>query len=285
MAFGRTTIYWETTLFDNDIGSIRVSSSNDGELGSYANIATIDSGSPTYIGSYIGSATADKITTWYRIEVIDSGIGSSWSGSSDPIRPVEGRLASVNHIKRIARLSAGTDISDFEIIDYIDDAENEVFENYGDPIRRTFVYLDSSIGSTVYDFTGNRVPVYSIREVRADGLEIPLNVGSWELGGNQGYIKLDSTFILDYNSKRLSIDWIPKVLHTLVAYKAALNLIDSSQIIDGEEVRNPLAMKLERRIGSLADSIRPKEVFRSTNWINWDERDSKYIYQWEFYDI
>ena len=285
MAFGRVTVYWDITQFDTDIGSVRVSSSNDGELGSYANVATLDSGSPIYIGSYIGSDTTDKITTWYRIEVMDSGTGSSWSGSSDPMRPIEGRLTDIRSVKRVARLGEDTDITDYEVVRYIDDAESDILENYGDALRRTYVLLDSGIGSTVYDFTGNRVPVYSIREVRVDGLEVPLNLGSWELAPNQGFIKLNSQFITDFNSKKLSIDWIPKAFNTLANYKAALNLIDSTQILDGEEVINPLATKLEIKMGSMEASIRPKELFRSSDWQNWDERDEKFIYQWEHYDV
>ncbi len=287
MAFGRITIYWDIREFDSDIGSVLINRTNDedGEMGSYSTIVTLDSGSPNYIGSYIGSSDLDKITSWYKIQVLDSGTGSSWSGSSDPIKPIENRLTDVKAVKDIARLNSNADIADYEILRFIDDTESEVYENYGNPVKKTYFQLDSSFGSVIYDFTGNNVPVHTVQEVRIDGRAVPLSEGSWSLGLSQGLIKFDSDLVIGSNSMNVSVDWIPKAFHTLATYMTALDLIDSSSIIDGEEVRNPLAVKLGRRIGSVSDSIRPKEVFRSSAYERWDERDGKFVYQRQFYDI
>ena len=120
--------------------------------------------------------------------------------------------------------------------------------------------------------------------MRVDGQVISQSSGSWELGLSQGYIKFDSTFISTNDGLKVSIDWIPKAFHTMATYRTALDLIDSSQIIDGEEVRNPLAARLDRRLGSIADSIRPKGVIASTAYEHWTESDEDWIYQWEHFD-
>ena len=284
MAFNRVTVYWDTRDFDSDIGSVLVSRSNDGELGSYANISTLPSGSPTFIGSYIGSSTEDKITSWYRIQVLDSGAGSSFSGSSDPIRPLEGKLTSISEVKDIARLSLSADITDYEIIRYIQETDDIIFENYGDPTRRSYFFFDSSIGSTVYDFTGDRVAVHNIRELRVDGEPVPQSSGSWVPGYNQGFIQFDSTFIANNDGLKVSIDWIPKAFNTLATYQAALDLVDSGQIIDGEEVRNPLALRLKQRVGSIENAIMPKHAFGSDKFKHWDENDESFVHQWEHFD-
>ena len=280
MTFGRVTIYWDTNDFGGAIGSLVISRSNNGELGDYSNVTSLNSDEAN-IGSWVGSSSDDKFTSWYILQTVSS---SGSSGSSEAIRPIEALLTNVDKVKNVARIGANSDINDTEIIKFIEDSDAELFEKYGNPVRRTAFLLDSGIGSTVYDFTGNRDPVHSIQEIRVDGEPVSMTTGSFTIGYNNGFIKINLDFLNLNDGNKVSIDWIPKSFHVLSTYKSAMELIDSTIIIDGEDTINPLSRKLQMRLGSLEDAIRPKGAFRSSEYATYDERDEEMIYQWDFYD-
>lgn len=280
MALTRATIYWDTADFNQSAGSIRVSRSDTDELGSFYTILTGDS-TQASLGSFVGSEVgSDNFAARYIIEFNEGG---DWTGSSEPLVPIEYLLTDLRSVKKRARIGDSTDISDFEIYTAILDCTNEILSEYSNPIKRTYVIFESSTGSTTYDFTGTRKPVHRINELRVDSEAIPYHLGSWTPDYNRGLVKFPSGFISSNDGLNVELDWVPKQYSNLCRDMAAMRIIDGTIILDGEEVRNPLMTQLKASMESIKSDLMPRGLFRSTPYGNYDPLNAEFIYQRDWY--
>ncbi|KKK41197.1 hypothetical protein LCGC14_2813760, partial [marine sediment metagenome] len=148
---------------DSDVGSVliyRATTNVLDEAGTRTLLTTTAAkdGSGNWILSYTDTGgTADYV---YRIQFWD-GTGSS--ELSDPITSDYAELlASFEEVRRAGKINANADLGSDEIYDAIMDASNLIYADYGDPIKKTVVYIDSS-GSPRYDITGDSRPIYQVR--------------------------------------------------------------------------------------------------------------------------
>ena len=177
-----------------DVGSVLIYRAEDNisdSVGSRTILTTLDNDIITYTDSASGSQY-----NVYRIQFWN-GVGSS--PMSNPVSPRTSEiLAQIGEVKTLARISSNADVGSNEIYMSIKDASNWVFREYGDPIKKTAIVIDSddSDESYCYDFTGDMGPVYQIRRMTVDSPEEELVSGSsWIVDFNQGLVKFDSTFI------------------------------------------------------------------------------------------
>jgi len=246
---------------DSDVGSIliyRATSNVADEAGSRTNIDTIGAKdvNGNWVLSYTDSGgTADYV---YRIQFWD-GVGSS--ELSDPISvDYSELLATFEEVRRVAKISANADLGSDEIYDAIKDASDIIYAEYGDPIKKTVVYVDSS-GSPKYDITGDSSPIYQVRRVTlGTSTEELVPLGSYTINKRDGIINFTSGIYDDKRGEYVWVEWVPQVYNTLCKNLAALQLIEAAKIVDGNTIETPDAKRLNRVIGICEESLRPKYI-------------------------
>lgn len=249
---------------DSTVGSVLVYRATDNiadALGSGTILAT--AAAKTGTGSWVLSYT-DTTGTDYSVYRIQFWNGTGSSDLSGPIsKGIAELLANFGEVKRAAKLSANSDIGSDEVYDSIKDASNWVYQEYGDPIKKTAIFLqsDSEDESYVFDFTGNMGPVYQIRRLTVDNGEYLVSGSSITLNPRDGTVKVASAFLTAHNGQWMRVEWVPQIVNDLVKYKAAMDLIETGMIIDGGEVTNPRFTKLERNFNEARETLRPKAIY------------------------
>lgn len=273
---GQPTLNWVPP--SNDVDATLVYRANDNisdAVGSRTILITLNSDVYTYTDSAAGS----KYNV-YRIQFWD-GTGSS--ALSDPVTAYTSDiLAQIEEVKTVARINANSDIGSGEIYGAIKDATNWIFREYGDPIKKTAIYLDSddTNESYTYDFTGNMGPVYQVRCVTVDDpVEVMVSGSSWTVGFRDGLIKFDNTLTSTYKGNYARVEWVPQIFNDLVKTKAALDLIETGMVVDGADIINTRVTKLTRQLEELRNAIKPKGVWAArqvmqNQWIDADSTDS-----------
>lgn len=259
-------------LPSSDVGSTLVYRAED--------ILNDNVGSRTLIGStarttitYTDSTSGSRYNI-YRLQFTND-TGSS--PLSDPISPqCSELLADIDEVKRIARISANSDLGSDEIYDAIKDATNWVYREYGDPIKKTAIYLDNddSDESYTYSFVGDKNPVYQIRNVTAyDSVEEESVSGSsWIACYRDGLIAFTNSFVTTWSNETVKIEWVPQIFNDLVKTKAALDLIETGMVVDGADVINSRVTKLTRQLEEIRNCIKPKGI-----WAPRHVMDSQFI--------
>jgi len=229
-----------------------------------------------WVVSYTDSSTTDN-SKHYVIQFY----GPTGSGpQSDPISPEKWTyLCTFDEVKRTARLSSNSDVGSDEVLDAIEDANAYIFSEYGAPIKKTYFYVES--GSYTYDFTGNDRPVYRVDDVNiGTGTDVNISTGSYTVNLRQGFITFSPTSTIDNSAgTEVEVKWVPKLYNTLAKNLAALDLIEATKIVDGEEITSPEARKIQARIDRCKEILRPKGAYGSTMFENYDERRGEYVPQ------
>jgi hypothetical protein len=273
-------IQWAEPPNSSTIGSILIyrAVDNVSDMNGIRNIiATIGAHNTNnaFVTSYTDVTGATDY--YYRIQYYD-GVGSS--ELSDPVSAEFSEiLASLDDVRRAMRLSANSDLGSEELYQALRDATDEIFEWYGDPIKKTTTMIRSTStntypGSLYYTFTGNRIPVYQVREITV-GTGTPeylVSGSAYTVDYNNGLLKFTPTFISENDGAQLQIEWVPKIFNTLCKFMAALQLVESTRIADGNVVESPEIRRLQKKVDDLKEILRPKGVFGSTQFIGLDER-------------
>jgi len=180
-------------------------------------------------------------------------------------------LATVEEVKRIAMISPNNgDITDGEIASFIEDAQDLVRTLYGDPVEKTWSLIQyGNTGSTVYDFTGDKRPVYRIDRIEVGG---SLLIGSVTENLEIGEVEVSSDILSLHDGERIEWEWVPQLYNNLVAYKAALYVLESGLIISGEDTRNARVSHIKSRIEEFEKALAPDTVYGSSGYSNWDPR-------------
>lgn len=190
---------------------------------------------------------------------------------------VGSRLCTIDEVRTVARLTENSDIVDGDIASSIEDATYFIRSEYGDPNKKSYFYFQSNSGSESYDFTGNNEPVHSIDSLDVDGAVMP--TGSYTGSLDTGFVGFDLSFIADWDGHKVDVVWVPRVTNLLAKHMAALDLIDSSMIINGKDIQNPLSSKLKMKVDMYKEELRPKGVYSAKEFVGYDERKGKFIQQ------
>lgn len=264
------TINWVEPS-SSDVGSVliyRADSYKLDQLGSRTIITTTAAkdGTGSWVTSYTdASGDEDNI---YRIQFWD-GVGST--PISDPLgQQYSETLATYEDVVRLARLSNHSELGSAEVYDAINDATDEVWFQYGDPIKKTAVNIDSETGVTgqAYDFTGDQGPVYQLREVIiVDGNDTTIvDSNDYEVNFGDGTIKFTDAFLGSYSGDYVYFHWVPTIYNMYVKYQAAVNLLEGELILTGIDATNPQVQRLKDKIGNIEEYMRPKGVFSSRSF-------------------
>lgn len=250
---------------DSGVGSVliyRATSNVADDAGTRTIIATAAAkdANGSWVLSYTDSGGTEDYV--YRIQFWD-GTGSSLL--SEPITTdyTPSLLATFEEVKRIARISGNSDIGSDEVYDSIKDATEIIWAEYGDPIKKSVLYVDST-GSPRYDFTGDYAPVYQVRRVTlGTSSEELVPLGSYIVNNRDGTIEFTSGIYTDQQGEYLWIEWVPQIFNTLCKNLAALQLIEAGKIVDGRLVETPDARRMTRIIDICKESLRPKAITTS----------------------
>lgn len=277
------TINWVEPL-NTSVGSVliyRAATSQADSLGSRSIIQTIAAkdGNGSWVTEYTDSG--GDFDSLYRIQFYD-GVGSS--ALSDPIgAEFSNQLANFNEVLRLARIPSHAELGSMEVFDAIEDATQDVWGDYGDPIKKTAVFIDSETGVSgqAYDFTGDRMPVYQVRRVVIDdGSTTQIaNSAMYDVDFTSGTIRFTDEFIGSYQSKTVMIDWVPTLMNMYVKYQAALNLVEGELIFSGADIDNPRVVRLKDKMMSIKENLRPKGLFSQKNFPEVSHRGYEYIPQ------
>lgn len=145
----------------------------------------------------------------------------------------------------------------------IDEAEEEVLGDYGDPPKRSTFVLDST--QTDYEFRIDKRKTFAIEKVYIlTDSNIRREYTNGEASESSQTYRKDLDFnkitfaaatVLAYDGNRVIIDYIPNYIHWLVRLKAALHLIDRDAITNAEEGTPVLGLRILQRIDRIEKSI------------------------------
>ena len=201
-------------------------------------------------------------------------------------------LCTNKQVIQTSRFNNEEEVGGSDIVDEaIEEAREEVLGDYGDPPKRSTFVLDSS--QTNYEFRVDKQKTYSIEKVYIldnDNNRIEYTDGTAS-ETNKEYTKdLDfnkitfhSDTIATYNGNRVIIDYIPNYIHWLARLKAALYLIDSTNINNADENAPTPGLRILQRIQRIEKSIAETNAVGSSNEKNYDPTYGEVIPQRRFY--
>lgn len=249
---------------DTNVGSVliyRAAGADEDRLGSRTIISTTAAkdANGSWVTTY--SDSSGGVDSLYRIQFWD-GTGSS--EISDVLGPYFSELlCTFDDVRRLARVQ-NTDLGSEDLYYAIKDASDTVFYEVGDPIKQTIIFLDSETGvkGQSYDMTGDLGPVYQLREVWRDIDEPQLvNTTDYEVDYAQGNIKFTDAFIGSYNSRYVTVNWVPTTYHILVKNLAALEILEGEMVFNNTDVESPSVKRLKTTIDRIKESIRPRGLY------------------------
>ena len=249
---------------DASIGSVQIYRATD-----YKSDAL---GSRTLIGSTAVSVTSYTDTSGsssnlYRIQFVGT------NGSSQLSEPIGDRFnelyTTFDKVKTSAHFGANSDIGSTDIYSAVFDATETVRAEFGPAVKKSAIVITGNnigVAGQAYNFS-NETPVYMVRRVFY-GISWLDNISSsdYTVDYTNGVIKFSDSFI-NLGTNIILIEWVPLAFSNLVKNTAALELVESSKIVDGRNVTTPDAKRLNRLIDVTRESLRPK----SLAWTNMDQ--------------
>lgn len=184
-------------------------------------------------------------------------------------------ITTPTEVKKAAQLT--NEWSDEEILTEIDIVESDLYNKYYLPKRSQFSidsdYTDFYIyPERVHEVTRVQVSVDS--DVDPSGfLEVATGSYTWSFTTPNNYITLDSSFITTYDTKIIRVQLVPKYANGMATYMTALNLVDPTTIIDGEENTPPLVTRLKSHLDYYKNEAKPKIILKSSDYDAYDKYD------------
>jgi len=185
-------------------------------------------------------------------------------------------LTTLELVQQVSGIEAG-ELSDEEVEQYIADATDDIYDNYGRPISKTTSTIEAD--EYEYDLDRYKKKIKSIEYVEIGGSEFPS--GSWTAGINEGTIILGSTTGDDNVGERLEVEWIPRMFGQLATFMAADKCLQAIYIVSGEEVTNPRVLYIQNQIQEIGSRLLNKVpgVFMSSKAEGADPRRGNAIVQ------
>lgn len=171
-----------------------------------------------------------------------------------------------------------SEYTDEEILSEIDLVESMLYDKYSLPKKSSFTINDDF--STFY-FSDSNVHEIIRVQVQVDTSIDPtgyLSIGStgstWDHVPQNRYFTLDPTFKTTYEGKKVRVQYIPDAYHRMATYQTALNLVDTTSIIDGQRVTTPLAQRITDKLNYYRNMVRPQfGILRSSLYVDYDENE------------
>ncbi len=166
------------------------------------------------------------------------------------------QTAGYNHEEEVG----GSDVVD----EMIEEAESEVAGDFGDPIMKSNFILDST--QTKYEFRVDNKETYRIDQVlirEDDNSRRVYTDGDTPSEASQKYTKdfefntitFESGTVSAWDGNRVEINYLPTPFHHLIRLKAALSIIDKTNVVNAEEGMPAIAIRLMSRIKRLEKSL------------------------------
>ena len=191
-----------------------------------------------------------------------------------------------------ARFNNEEEVGGSDIVDEaLEEAREEVLGDYGDPPKRSTFFLDSS--QTNYEFKVDKQKTHSIEKVYR--LDNNNNRIEYTDGGDNGVSESSKYYVkdLDFNKisfhtdtvsggNRVIIDYIPNYIHWLARLKAALYIIDSTNVTNAAENAPTPGLRVLQRIQRIENAIAETNAVGSSNEKNYDPTYGELIPQRRF---
>ena len=200
-------------------------------------------------------------------------------------------LATSAQVLSTANMQNATEAGGSDVVTAaIEEAEEEVAEDYGDPVKKTWFHLDSN--QTKYEFRTDRRLIYRIDRVwlRNDDNSITEYTSGtasesskeFTLDTDENSITFASSTVQTHDGKIVEVHYVPQIIHKLVRNKAALYLLDQGTTTNGEDNTPTLATRIFQRIQRLEKSMMPTTAVGSEDEINYDPTRGEYVPQRRF---
>jgi hypothetical protein len=175
-------------------------------------------------------------------------------------------ITTVQEVKEVASLTS--EYSEEEILSEIDIVEAELYQKYHLPKRSQF-----SVNKDYSNFYIYPTNVHEIIRVQGQvettvdptGYQIIGSDSNWTFSTNNNFITLLPQAIENYGSKIIRVQHIPKIFNMIATNLVALNLIDTTTVINGESSDSPLAIKIKDRIDKYQELLKPKKMVKSSD--------------------
>ena len=201
-------------------------------------------------------------------------------------------LATSAQVKLVAYgRSDAVDVSGSDVLDAIDNAETEVFEDYGYAMRVRFAIFSSR---TQYEFRPTRLKTFSVERVFINSPNIAPNnainrneigSGSFTTDLNSNKITISSGLAASWNGSWMEVDFFPLSWNKLCKNKAALDLLDADMAAmnpgDGD-IDNPRVSRIAKRIRRTQGQIQPVMAVGSFENFDFDVRERPVLTQRRF---
>jgi hypothetical protein len=259
------TINWVEPENQN-VGSVLIYRADNNKLDSLGSRTVINTIAAQSGGSWVvqysdASGNEDHV---YRVQFWD-GVGSSQL--SDAIgQDYSELLCGFDEVIRVARMRHFDGVGSSEVYEAIQDATDYIFENYGDPVKKSVFYLDSETGikGQSYNFTGDMKPVHQVRRVLVSSVDTDIVPSSvYDVDFTNGNIRFTDSFIGSYQGQNIYVHWVPKIYNIFAKNMAAVNLLEGELLMAGVDVSNPKIARLKEKVDEIKDSLRPKGIYNA----------------------
>ena len=154
----------------------------------------------------------------------------------------------------------------------IEEAESEVSNNFMNPYRKATFVLENTI--TRYEFRIDARKVYRIDNViirRDDNTRRVYTAAETASESSQNYVKdlefntitFASGTVSQFNGNRVEVDYVPIEIHWLTRLKAAMFLLDSTSVVNGEVDFPVITRRIFDRINRIQDAAAIPEAIGS----------------------
>ena len=183
--------------------------------------------------------------------------------------------------------AGGSDLVD----DAIQYAEDLISEDFGDPMERSRFSLNSN--NTIYEIRNDNKKIFRINTVliRKNDNDRRVYTGTTtasELGLTYVFdnefntITFASETISAWNGRIVEVTYVPSSYYNLVKTHAALYLLETSNIVNGQEEAPTQLISLRHRVKILSEAMTTCEAVGSANERYYDPTLGKYIKQRRF---
>lgn len=196
-------------------------------------------------------------------------------------------LVSVSEVKNAPFLKDIAILSNTDIQTEITEVEEEIFSEFGDPVKKAWTIVDSA--QYIYDLGYNRL--YSIPYIEITGSRVGSHLyagslvptsGSVVFDLNNGYIALGSNLVGSYAGQRMEWNFVPWRFHQLAMEMSRLRMLELDVYASGKETKDPKVETLMKRVDKTKMLIRSESSLVGTTNIPeryGDRQEGEYIFQ------
>lgn len=201
-------------------------------------------------------------------------------------------LATQAQVVQTAKLNTVDDAGGSNVVDEaIDEASTEVTDDYGDPSKRSTFVLDNT--QARYEFRADNKKAFRIDRVfirDSNNNRINYTAGTAS-EANKEYtedlefntISFASDTLNAFNGNRVEVHYVMNAIHQLVRNKAALFLLESTNVTNATENTPVTIQRIMARITRLQNGIAIHQAQGSSNNLHFDPTFGEVIPQTRFW--